>query len=818
MRSEFVPHLCSLLVLALFATASAPAQQAWAAETWTIVTGPALERDPAIVAAVEDLQKDGKPLGLTFAHVTQPPGDLRRVIAVGDEARNTLTASLVRDQTVRLVELAAPQGFQVVTRAVNRAPIVVVAGGSVAGDVYGLYWLWDRMRVHKRILPLNVVRRPAFPVRLTGARTPTQLRNALRYTATWVTGAGILDLVPWDTEPERSRNEANREKLRRFARIVHDYHMKLLAPGDELVYHPELLAKFGAKLDPADPALWKALQEKYRRLLRAVPELDGVQIRTGELTRVRGDYRPFDIMHDPPSSDWTLERRYRTFLQKMHAVVVGEFDKIYFHRTWVTNAHEQHSDPDVYKRIFTPEVPQRNLYLSPYMSLADRWYYQPYNPTFNLTPHHMLALLSILDYHADANANVCPSFPGQYHQGGLRSILAVSQSNVVGVHFGAPSASAWDTLNLTAYTVFRLAWDPHEDLRQIAKDFAAIHLGPAVADEMAEILLLSHRAYKDGIYVKPVAEAIRGNTLPHLRLTRFRMRGTPEIDRGRAHVDWLETSMYEPSRERIDEAVEHLDRGLAAAMEMEKRYEGLAGRIENAKLAKRVGDGLTLTRWLVATNNRYVKTCFAYFRYREKRDATHRDELRQALTELKEARTRFVEAPGFCYHLYGIDQLIRNAEAALADLEKAEHALAGAPAAGEIDALVVRQQQAHTEALAKRSADAVRVFRWRGRVDGKEIFRVRGKAVEIEHLQDDPIDEEESVFAAALPAREVTVLVKDLTSRDTHPFLLEQPTRQNDYTAKIHLFDKLPGYGRWEFELYYVDAPPQDLGLAVPWQ
>ncbi len=796
---------------------NASPQRVHATETWTIVTGPVHERDAAIVAAIEDLQTDGKPLGLVFKHATRPPNIPNRVIAVGDETRNTLTRSLVRDQAVRLRKVEHPQGFEILTRSPTSGPVVVVAGGSVTGDVYGLYWLWDRMRVHKRMPSINVVRIPRLSIRHAGAQTPEQLRIALRHTVTWVAGGEILRLVPWNAEPERTENEATRDSVRHLADLAHGYHMKFFARGDELAYHPTLLAEFDASLDPRDPALWKALQEKYRRLFRAVPTLDGVRIRTGELTTVFGNYRPFDIMHDPPSCDWRLEQRYRTFVQKMHEVVVGEFNKIYLHRTWVTNTHEQHSDPELYRRIFTKDVPKRNLYLSRYMSIADRWYYQPYNPTFNRTPHHTMAILTTLDYHADGGENVFPSFPGQYHQGGLIKTLSAPSSNLVGAFFNTPVTCSWDTANLTAYTVFRLAWDPNEDLRTIARDFAAIHLGPEVAEEMAEILLLSHRAYKDGIYVKPVAESIRGNTLPHLRLTTFPVRGFPEIDQGRAHLEWLATSMYAPSRERIDEAIEHLDRGLTAAVAMEKRYQDLAGRVRDTELAKRIGDGLTLTRWLVATNNHYVRTCLAYFLYREKRDRAHRERLRQALGSLRSARKRFVEAPGFCYRLDGMDPLIRNAQEALDDLKRAERALANAPTESEIEALVARQRQLHAETLAKRQTDAVRVLRWRGRVDGRDILRVRGKTFEIEHLQSDPIVEATSDFVAALPSRQVTVLVKDVVSRDMHPFLLEQPAEQNDYTAKIHLFDRPPGYGRWELELYYLDASPRKLGLAPPW-
>ena len=76
------------------------------------------------------------------------------------------------------------------------------------------------------------------------------------------------------------------------------------------------------------------------------------------------------------------------------------------------------------------------------------------------------------------------------------------------------------------------------------EDFAAIYLGREAAPQMAEILLLSHQAYKDGIYVKPVAGSRSWNTLPHLRLTAFDAKGYPFVDHGKAHIEWLESSMY----------------------------------------------------------------------------------------------------------------------------------------------------------------------------------------------------------------------------------------------------------------------------------
>jgi hypothetical protein len=805
------------LLLACLVLASTPAAQG--GESWRIYADPQIAAEPAIRAAIEDLQNTGKRLQVAFQEIDDRPERLDSVIVVGLPERNPILAQLVDDGTIRLDPLSSDQAYRIDTVTTDRGqPTVVVTGQSVPACTNGLYWLWDRLRVYKRIPAINTLRKPVGPIRLTGASNVNELRNALRFSATWVSGGNTLDLVPWEVEPEASLNAENRQRLAPLIDRAHELHLKYLAIGDEISYHPALLQAMHAECDPADPRIWQLLQEKYRRLFQTLPGLDGVQIRTGELTRVHGPYRPYDVMHEPHESDWRLERRYRMFLRKMHEVVVGQFGKIYFHRTWTTTANEQHSDPDVYRAIFTDQIPTANLFLSPYMSLADRWYYQPFNPTFNLTPHQMVALFSTLDYHAHAGVNVFPSFPGQYHQGGLRMILAAESSNLAGAHFWIGDPDEWSTQALTSYTIYRLMWNPNTDLRTIAEDYASIHLGPKAAAEMAEILLLSYTAYKDGIYIKPVAEKIRGNTLLHLRLTSFKRQGIPEIDRGRGHIDWLRRTMFEPSIGATDEALALLDRGLDAAREMRTRYQRIEALIADRTLAKKINESLELTLGLVETNNAYVKTCYAYFTYRDEPTEATRAALAHALEQLEAARGHFRSVPGFCYDLAGVDQLVENARQALKDLAVAEAVLAEAPNAEHLDDAIGQWSRRGAKALEQAQAKAHRFFRWRARVDGRDILQVRFDSATIEHIEADAITDVDQEFFAPLPKKRVTVLVKDLESPESNPFLLEQPTAANDYTAKIYMFDKLPSYCWWEFELYYVDEDPFENGLAPPWQ
>lgn len=180
---------------------------------------------------------------------------------------------------------------------------------------------------------------------------------------------------------------------------------------------------------------------------------------------------------------------------------------------------------------------------------------------------------------------------------------------------------------------------------------------------------------------------------------------------------------------------------------------------------------------------------------------------------------KFREVPGVIYRLDGIEQLHVNIQDALEDVERAEVVLANAPNDAGIDKLIDDQQAKYVEALEKYKDEAVKVVYWQGRVDGRDLFKVKGNNIEIEHLRYDNILETTEEFSASLPAKEYTVIVKDIQSRSFGPFVLEQPSAENDYTATLYLSDfPMHGYSWWKFELYYIPRPPEELGLDVPWK
>ena len=334
---------------------------------------------------------------------------------------------------------------------------------------------------------------------------------------------------------------------------------------------------------------------------------------------------------------------------------------------------------------------------------------------------------------------------------------------------------------------------------------------------MAEIYLMSPNAYKYGIYIEPVSYG-DFRSLPHLRLTTFPTKGLPRLDNGKKHIEFLQT-LYLRCRPWITETLLYLDHGLQIAGSMVEKYETAKPLIENKELAENVGNAVNLTFGLIKTNNLYVKTFFAYFEYREQPGEETRQHLKQNVEKLSAMMTEFKNLPDCVYRLDGIEQLVINANQALENLEKAEELLANAPNEDEIQIIIKNQQQKYAEILAKYKNKAVKILHWEARVDGRDLMKIKGDQLEIEHLRYDPITEMSYKFENPLPAKPVTVIPADIQSRSYGPFILEQPTKKNNFTASLYLSDfPSHGYSWWKMDLYYFPETPEKLGLIVPWQ
>lgn len=92
-------------------------------------------------------------------------------------------------------------------------------------------------------------------------------------------------------------------------------------------------------------------------------------------------------------------------------------------------------------------------------------------------------------------------------------------------------------------------------------------------------------------------------------------------------------------------------------------------------------------------------------------------------------------------------------------------------------------------------------FEFRGRVDGEAIFYIRGDRITAEVMQGQPVSVERFRFSQPLPDRQLRGF--DLRKRDgrSDVELLEEPSRENGWTAVIRIFDDDGGDDRYHFEL-----------------
>ncbi len=95
-----------------------------------------------------------------------------------------------------------------------------------------------------------------------------------------------------------------------------------------------------------------------------------------------------------------------------------------------------------------------------------------------------------------------------------------------------------------------------------------------------------------------------------------------------------------------------------------------------------------------------------------------------------------------------------------------------------------------------------RGLRWWGRVDGRDILCIRRGTVWIIHEEGEPVVEADFRLERPLPAEPVTVSVRKIRGRGRVE-VIEQPTRENNFTARILIEDKGSGSDRYEIEVFW---------------
>ena len=125
-------------------------------DKWHIVLSAELATDEAINVAINDLNLAGASIGIEFIKSIQVKNKFSQAILVGSPERNEITRSFLQKNKINLSVIDNEQGFEIITQTQQGNKIIIVSGGSILGDVYGLFWiLVERARrTHHALLVL----------------------------------------------------------------------------------------------------------------------------------------------------------------------------------------------------------------------------------------------------------------------------------------------------------------------------------------------------------------------------------------------------------------------------------------------------------------------------------------------------------------------------------------------------------------------------------------------------------------------------------------------------------------------------------------
>jgi len=91
---------------------------------------------------------------------------------------------------------------------------------------------------------------------------------------------------------------------------------------------------------------------------------------------------------------------------------------------------------------------------------------------------------------------------------------------------------------------------------------------------------------------------------------------------------------------------------------------------------------------------------------------------------------------------------------------------------------------------------------WRGRVKGEAYISVQRGNAAIRIISGDPVKQSSFVFTSPLPQRRISAELKKLKGKGTVE-LVQQPSRDNDFTSVVQIRDNKGGSDDYEFELLW---------------
>ncbi len=317
----------------------------------------------------------------------------------------------------------------------------------------------------------------------------------------------------------RERHKALREGFRRLMAHAKSRGMRVVLRTDMVALttplEAYLSARFGQDFDTEDPAVWNVYAQGLEEVLEQMPEVDGIILRIGEAGAV----------YNQPGFDYRSELRVRTdgAVQRMLRAfldVAERRGKTIIFRTWsvgVGQVGDMHTNPATYERVLDA-LDSPSLIISTKYGKGDFDGWQPLNPTLMQGRH-----ARIIEFQARRefeSFNAYPNYMGPLYRSAL---LTLQEKNPhvrglwVWTQDGGPLRSGplmlypfhghWLYVDANVHALARLAEDPRREPRAIAEEWAAQTFGdtPQVRELWADVLLASHPAVMNGLYISDFA-------------------------------------------------------------------------------------------------------------------------------------------------------------------------------------------------------------------------------------------------------------------------------------------------------------------------
>ena len=627
-----------------------------------IALDPTFQHDPAVELAAKELAATLNQRGLIkgplrFIEEWQSQERQMRVIA-GDPS-DPAVKGLTWRYDVNVSPLTQ-EGYVILPLPQHQPPTVVVIAERPLGLAYGLMALAEDIRLQRPYLsyPLPLVREPAMSLRLVADPLEPGYPGA-EQALKW--GYNAVMIEPWPSlalyeqfdpaiyDPstyggQRAWVEEQRRKAREEIARAKALHLKVIAPGDVISFPRQMMDLYGARMsdDARTPrycierdVVRAALSAGLDEVLSEFPEIDGIMVRTGE------NYELGPLAGNTPQSSTCarsdgLEKLTAT-VSLLEETVTRKHGRLLIQRAWDLGSDGAHAQTSNTKRLAslvgTPAQPM----LSYKVTQTDFWRYNPLNPNLTQTiGPRMIELQAAREFEGKG---AFPNFIGDIYAvgapespepGGLRAAS----------HWGVdaawvwPKGGGWDGPQVAAdlwldannYVLSRLLWDPQQNSKALAHNWAAQRFGGAAAPGITALLELSPKAVLKGLYIKCYATKQDDAWSPNNLWVR------DDIITGDYHLN----DIYQACKEEPDfsAAIAEKQEAVAIVDDMLAEYWLVEAAIPDRALAREALVSLYYQRSLFVSLQHYLSGMFHYYRFMES-NGQDRQSKQRAETEFK---------------------------------------------------------------------------------------------------------------------------------------------------------------------------------------